>query len=98
MACSIVAGPSSSPSLYNGDDVFVWLPTGHGKSLYNRDDVFMWLPTGYGKCLFYQAVTFLIDFKKGLVDTEKRSAVLVTTKPIGCIYDRSSEKPEEEGS
>ena len=39
------------------------------EAIYDRHNAFMWLPTGYGKSLCFQALPFLMDFKRGLVDT-----------------------------
>ena len=39
------------------------------EAIYDGHDVFMWLTTGYGKSLCFQALPFLMDFKRGLVDT-----------------------------
>ena len=58
------------------------------KAIFNGKDVFVWLPTGYGKSLCYQALPFLMDFKKSLVDTEKRSAVLVIRPLIALMIDQ----------
>ena len=38
------------------------------EAIYDGHDVFMWLPTGYSKSLCFQALPFLMDFKRGLVD------------------------------
>ncbi len=51
-------------------------------------NVIVWLPTGYGKSLCYQALPFLIDFKQGLVDTVKTSAVLVISPLVALMVDQ----------
>ena len=43
---------------------------------YEGSNVFVWLPTGY-ESLCYQALPFLMDYKKGLVDSGKSCGVLV---------------------
>ena len=58
------------------------------KAIYDGHDVFVWLPTGYGKSLCYQALPFLMDFKKGLVDMEKHSAVLVISPLVALMKDQ----------
>ena len=58
------------------------------KAIYDGRDVFVWLPTGYGKSLCYQALPFLMDFKKGLVDTENRCAVLVISPLVALMIDQ----------
>ena len=58
------------------------------KAIYDGRDVFVWLPTGYGKSLCYQASPFLMDFKKGLVDTENRCAVLVISPLVALMIDQ----------
>ena len=101
MACSTVPGPfvSSSPSLSECIAyALLKLKMSHVSlkeeqrssmgAIYDGDDVFVWLPTGYGKSLCYQALPFLIDFKKGLVDTEKRSAVLVISPLVALMVDQ----------
>ena len=40
----------------------------HRKSLeavYQGNSVFVWLPTGFGKSICYQALPFVIEYKKG---------------------------------
>ena len=47
------------------------------EAIYNRQDVFVWLPTGYGKSLCYQVLPFIIDYRHGVVETQRHSLVLV---------------------
>ena len=58
------------------------------KAIYDGRDVFVWLPTGYGKSVCYQALPFLMDFKRGLMDTEKHSAVLVISPLVALMIDQ----------
>ena len=55
------------------------------EAIYKGRDVFVWLPTGYGKSLCNQALPFLIDYKRGLVDTEKSSCVLVISPLVALM-------------
>ena len=66
------------------------------RAVYEGSDVFVWLPTGYGKSLCYQALPFLMDYKKGLVDSGKSCGVLVVSPLIAlmvCLRKTSSIKP-----
>ena len=56
--------------------------------LYEGHDVFVCLPTGYGKSLCYQALPFLMDFKRGFANTEKRSAVFVVSPLVALMIDQ----------
>ena len=58
------------------------------EAIYDGHDVFMWLPTGYGKSLCFQALPFLMDFKRGLVDTAKSSTVLVISPLVALMVDQ----------
>ena len=58
------------------------------KAIYDGHDVFLWLPTGYGKSLCYQALPFLMDFKRGVVTAESRSAVLVVSPLVALMIDQ----------
>ena len=99
MACSSIPGPTGSPSLSDCisyallklqmSDVSLKMEQRSSmKAIYDGHDVFVWLPTGYGKSLCYQALPFLMDFKKGLVDTEKHSAVLVISPLVALMIDQ----------
>ena len=55
------------------------------EAMYKGRDVCVWLPTGFGKSLCYQALPFLIDYKRGLVDTEKSSCVLVISPLVALM-------------
>ena len=35
------------------------------KAVYQGNSVFVWLPTGFGKSIRYQALPFVIEYKKG---------------------------------
>lgn len=50
--------------------------------------MFVWLPTGFGKCICYQVIPFVMDYKRGLVDTPKNSAVLVVSPLIALMVDQ----------
>ena len=54
------------------------------RAVYKGSDVFVWLPTGYGKSLCYQAPPFLMDYKKGLLDSGKNCGVLVVSPLLPC--------------
>ena len=56
------------------------------RAVYEGSDVFVWLPTGYGKSLCYQALPFLMDYKKGLVDSGKSCGVLVVSLLIALMH------------
>ena len=58
------------------------------KAVYDGHDVFMWLPTGYDKSLCYQALLFIMDYKLGLVDTGKSSAVIVISPLVALMIDQ----------
>ena len=47
------------------------------EAIYSCQDVFVWLPAGYGKSLRYQVPPFIMDYKHGVVDTQRPSLVLV---------------------
>ena len=54
--------------------------------VYEGSNVFVWLPTGYGKSLCYQVLPFLMDYKKGLVDSGKSCGVLVVSPLIALMH------------
>ena len=56
------------------------------RAVYEGSEVFVWLPTGYGKNLCYQALPFLMDYKKGLVDSGKSCGVLVVSTLIALMH------------
>ena len=58
------------------------------EAIYKGRDVFVWLPTGYGKSLCYQALPFLMDSKRGFVNTDKRSAVFVVSPLVALMIDQ----------
>ena len=58
------------------------------EAVYNGHDVFVWLPTGYGKSLCYQALPFIMDFKLGLVGSQKHSLVLVVSPLVALMVDQ----------
>ena len=99
MASSNIPGSTGSPSLadcvsyalckLHMSDVSLKVEQRSSmEAIYNGHDVFVWLPTGYGKSLCYQALPFLMDFKKGLLDTEKHSAVLVISPLVALMKDQ----------
>ena len=47
------------------------------EAIYNCQDVFVWLPTGYGRSLCCQVLPFIMDYKHGVVETQRHSLVLV---------------------
>jgi len=49
------------------------------EAIYNCQDVFVWLPTSYGKSLCYQVLPFIMDYKHGVVETQRHSLVLVVS-------------------
>ena len=67
------------------------------RAVYEGSDMFVWLPTGCGKSLCYQALPFLMDYKKGLVDSGKSCGALVVSPLITlmrvCLRKTSSVKP-----
>ena len=56
------------------------------RAVYEGSDVFVWLPTGYGKSLCYLALPFLMDYKKGLVDSGKSCGVLLVSPLIALMH------------
>ena len=52
------------------------------EAIYNRQDVFVWLPTGYGRSLCYQVLPFIMDYKHGVVETQRHSLVLVVSSLV----------------
>ena len=49
------------------------------EAIYNCQDVFVWLPTGYGKTLCYRVLPFIMDYRHGVVETQRHSLVLVVS-------------------
>ena len=47
------------------------------ETIYSSQDVFVWLPTGYEESLWYQVLPFTMDYKHGVVETQRHSLVLV---------------------
>jgi len=49
------------------------------EAIYNHQDVFVWLPTGYGRSLCYQVLPFIMNYKHGVVETQRHSLVVVVS-------------------
>ena len=58
------------------------------EAIYNRQDVFVWLPTGQGKSLCYQVLPFIMDYKHGVVETQRRSLALVVSPLVALMVDQ----------
>ena len=58
------------------------------QAVYQGKDVFMWLPTGFGKSICFQALPFVFDYKLGLVESVKRSIVLVVAPLVALMVDQ----------
>ena len=58
------------------------------RAVYNGNDVFVWLPTGFGKSICFQTLPFLFDFKLGLVQSVRKSIVLVVTPLVALMVDQ----------
>ena len=48
----------------------------------------MWLPTGFGKSICFQTLPFVFDYKLGLVNTEKKSLVVVVAPLVALMVDQ----------
>ena len=95
MACSVSGGSSFSEALFYAlrrlEMTQITVREEQRSSMravYDGSDVFVWLPTGYGKSLCYQALPFLMDYKKGLVDSGKSCGVLVVSPLIALMVDQ----------
>lgn len=60
------------------------------EGIYCGKDVFVWLPTGYGKSLCYQALPFLLDYKRGLSQSQESSLVIVVSPLIALMIDQTT--------
>jgi len=58
------------------------------EAIYNRHDVFVWLPTGYGKSLCYHVLPFIMDYKHGVVETQRHSLVRVMSPLVALMVDQ----------
>ena len=52
---------------------------------YQGNSVFVWLPTGFGKSICYQALPFMIEYKKG---QRGSCAVLVVSPLVSLMIDQ----------
>ena len=57
------------------------------EALCNRQDVFVWLPTGYGKSVCYEVLPFIMDYKYGVIETQRHSLVLVVSPLVALMLD-----------
>ena len=60
------------------------------EAIYKHQDVFVWLPTGYGKSLCYQVLPLIMDYKHGVVETQRHSLVLVVSPLVALMVDQRS--------
>lgn len=58
------------------------------RAVYGAKDVFVWLPTGFGKSICFQALPFVFDYKKGLVDAQRKSIVLIIAPLVALMVDQ----------
>ena len=88
MACSVSenSGGSSFSEAENDTDYWERRAALPMRAVYEGSDMFVWLPTGYGKSLCYQALPFLMDYKKGLVESGKSCGVLVVSALIALMH------------
>ena len=58
------------------------------RAVHDGKDCFVWLPTGFGKSLCFQALPFVFDYSLGLVNTNKKSMVVVAAPLVALIVDQ----------
>ena len=49
----------------------------------------MWLPTDFSKILYFQVLSFMMDWKVGLVGIEKSCSVLIISPLVALMIDQT---------
>ena len=58
------------------------------RAVFDGKDVFVWLPTGFGKSVCFQTLLFVLDYKLGLVEAQKKSVVIVVAPLVALMVDQ----------
>ena len=60
------------------------------RAAYDKRDVFMFLPTGFGKSICFHVLPFVVDYRLGLVDGQKKSSssVVVVSPLVALMVDQ----------